>query len=324
MITVDTFFSGTLATVDTVIGQFVQQAYSHFVQANATVITLLFTFHIMLLGYRFLTHTHHLNLSTMMRHLVVMLSVFGLVMRWDLYNLFVYNIFTNEPAYITQMLVGSSSQSQTIAQTLDSLYELVIKTTLALLGQVNFSMAGIAFIIYAGIVYVAGNLLCVIALLIFIYAKMMMAVALALGPLFILFILWQPTQGLFSAWLGKLITLALIPVVTTAVLMLMLTVVNVTLPPLQQPPENIQFYGIAPFIGLALTTSFILTHVFKICSALGGGITISSLSDGIKHASNVLSKSGLTSLGGFLNRRSTHSINSNGNSVRNKKNEKSY
>lgn len=53
-----------------------------------------------------------------------------------------------------------------------------------------------------------------------------MAVALALGPIFILFILWTPTKGIFSAWLNILITIALIPVVTSAILVLMLSVIN--------------------------------------------------------------------------------------------------
>lgn len=89
--------------------------------------------------------------------------------------------------------------------------------------------------------------MCVFALLLFVYAKMMMAIALALGPIFILFYLWDATKGLFAAWLRKLITIALVPIVTSAILVLMLSVINVILPQLNVPANEMQFYGIAPF-----------------------------------------------------------------------------
>ena len=54
MITVNSFFSGTLNTVDAVIGNFVNTAYAHFMQANSGVITLLFTVYVMFFGYQFI------------------------------------------------------------------------------------------------------------------------------------------------------------------------------------------------------------------------------------------------------------------------------
>jgi type IV secretion system protein VirB6 len=300
MITVASFFSDTMNTVDAVIGNFVNMAYTHFVQANSGMITLLFTVYVMFLGYQFLNHAHHFNLSTVTKHIIVMLCVYGMVMNWNLYDLFVYNIFTNEPGNIAQILVNSAGHFQsgaTIAQTLDGIYEDVINATINLFGQASFSVNGVLFIVYGGLVFVIGILMCVFALLLFIYAKMMMAVALALGPIFILFILWEPTKGIFSAWLNKLITIAFIPIVTSAILVLMLSVINVTLPTIHQPVENQQFYGIAPFLGLSLATTLILSQVFRICSALGGGITLASLSAGGAIAAAALQKSGVAAVG---------------------------
>ena len=137
--------------------------------------------------------------------------------------------------------------------------------------------------------------MCVFALLLFVYAKMMMAIALALGPIFILFILWDATKGLFTAWLNKLITIALIPIVTSAILVLMLSVIHVTLPDIQQPADKLQFYGIAPFLGLSMATTLILAQVFRICSALGGGMALSSLSAGAAIVTSALQKSGIAS-----------------------------
>jgi type IV secretion system protein VirB6 len=307
MITVSSFFSGSMNTVDAVIGNFVSQAYTHFIQANMSLITLLFTFYIMFMGYRFLTH-RVLDMGEIIKHLIVILCVYALVMNWKLYHLFIYNIFTNEPANIAKILIDSASfrTGTDIAKALDKIYELIINATVGFFGQVSFSLAGIAFIFYALLVFIIGTLMCVFALLLFIYSKMMMAVALALGPIFILFILWEPTKNLFGAWLGKLISLALIPVVTSAILVLMLSVINVTLPHLNQPTEHMQFVGVAPFLGLSLATTLILSQVLSVCSALGGGITLTSLSAGAAIASSAFEKTGISSMGRNVAQRLRH------------------
>ncbi len=296
MISVGTFFSDTLNTVDAVIGNFVNNTYHNFIQANSSIITLLLTVYVILIGYRFLNHDHHFNMSQIMRHMIIMLIVYGMVMNWNLYNLFVYNIFTNEPGNIAKVLVHSAGQQsgESLAQALDSIYKAVIDASIGFFGQVSFSGGGMAFLFYGILVYLIGSLMCVFALLLFIYAKMMMAVSLALGPIFILFVLWDSTQGMFAAWLRKLITLSLIPIVTSAILVLMLSVINVTLPNINQTTESMQFYGIAPFLGLSLATTLILSQVLQICSALGGGITLASLSKGAHIAKAALAASGIT------------------------------
>ncbi len=299
MITADTFFSGTINTVDAVIADFVHNVYMNFIQANSNVITLVLTVYVMFLGYQFLSHSHHFNLNVVTKHLIVMLGVYGLVMNWDLYNTFVYNIFTNEPGNVAKIVVdaaGKFKSGQAITQALDAIYAAVMNATINFFGQVNFSAAGVAFLVYGLLVFVIGTLLCVFALLLFVYAKMMMAVALALGPVFILFLLWNSTKGLFSAWLNKLITLALIPIVTSAILALMLSVIDVTLPGIHQSTENLQFYGIAPFLGLSLATTLVLSQVFRIAASLGGGITLTSLSAGAEIARSAVTKTGIASV----------------------------
>lgn len=293
MIEFNTFFSQTMNTVDAVITNFVHNAYVHFIQANTNVITLLFTLYIMMLGYQFISHHHHFQIGDVVKRLILMLCVFGLVMNWQLYHLFVYNIFTNEPANISQVLIGSGGSGHSvgnIADALDGISEAVVNAAFGLFGEINFSPSGLAFIFYGLLVLLIGGMMIIYALLLFIYAKMMMAVSLALGPIFILFIMWDQTKGLFTAWLNKLITIALIPVITSAILMLMLSVVNVTLPHLKQPVGEMQFIGIIPFLGLCLATSMILAQVIRISSSLGGGIAISGISSGAAMVSTMWNK----------------------------------
>lgn len=299
MISVNSFISDTLNTVDAVISNFVNTAYTNFVQANTGLITLLFTVYIMMMGYQFLLHRHHYHVTTMIKQVIVMLCVYALIMNWNLYDLFVYRIFTDEPNTIANVLINSANgiQAGTVSQALDGIYLAVTNSAMDLFNQISFSASGIAFAIYALLVLIVGVLMCVYALLLFIYSKMMMAVTLALGPIFILFTLWESTQGLFSAWLNKLTTIALIPVITSGVLVLMLSVVQVTLSGLNQPISSMQFHGIAPFLGLCLATTLILMQVLRICSSLGGGIALAGLGSAANIAGKALKYSGAAAAG---------------------------
>jgi type IV secretion system protein VirB6 len=280
---------------------------------------LIFTLYVMMLGYQFISHNHHFQLGDVIKRIILMLCVFGLIMNWQLYHLFVYNIFTNEPANITHILIGAAGDghaSGDIATALDDIGEAVVNAASGFFGEISFSASGVAFFFYGLLVFFIGMLMCIYALLLFIYAKMMMAVSLALGPIFILFIMWEPTKGLFNAWLNKLITIALIPIITSAVLVLMLSVINVTLPHLRQPVGDMQFVGIVPFLGLCFTTVLILSQVLKISSALGGGISIAGLSSGAAMASSTWNKLGmpqhLRNIGNIGNRKSVSKHRTNG------------
>lgn len=305
MIGVNNFFSSTLNTVDDVINGFVSNAYMNFIHSNTGMITLLLTVYVMMTGFLFLYHHHRFNLSVMIRRLVLMLCVYGLVMNWQLYHRFVYSIFTNEPENLARILISSAGDVQTgnIVDAMDAIYAAVCSASIGFFSGINFSAAGFAFFFYGCLVYLIGGLMCIFALLLLIYAKMMMAVALALGPVFILFILWDATKGLFASWLNMLVTTALIPVVTSAVLVMMLSVMHSTLSGISQPVEQMQFVGIAPFLGLSLATTLILSQVFRISSSLGGGIALGSISAAGTIVSQALTYTGTKAAGNyFMNR----------------------
>ncbi len=293
----DYFFSDTLNVIDQVIGNFVKTAYQNFIEQNTTTISLVFTFYIMLIGYRLLTHQYQEDFMIMVRRVIVMMVVYSLIMQWELYNIFVYNIFTNEPNHISEILAKSigSLSGNSINTALDSIYALIINATNGFLQQV--SLTSLQYIVYAALVYGIGTAFCTFALLLFIYAKMMMAVSLALGPVFILFVLFDATKDIFAAWIRKLITIALIPIVTSAILLLLLSVIEMTLPGIRVEASELNFNGIVPFLGLVLTTLWIISQVFNICSSLGGGISLASMSKAADLAKKSLQYSGMTQAG---------------------------
>ncbi len=271
-----TFITDTLAAVDQVIGHFVQTNYQQLAQSYSSTLILLSTCYILLLGYRFTLHTLSADINTISRHLMVLSIVCGLIMNWSLYHLFVYNIFTNEPNHIAQIVTNTSGQlvpGETIGQALNQVYGTGMEAGKKLFnGGFRLFFCGICIIIFT-------FLCCLVALGLLIYAKLAMAIGLALGPLFLPFMLWESTRGWFVSWLQKLFNFSLIPIITASILALMLSLINLVLPDLNQ--QALQgapdFFTVGLFGGLSLVTAFLLKQSLSIASSLSGGLTLSAL-----------------------------------------------
>ena len=279
MITLSTqnFITDTLMAVDYVISHFVKTTYQQLAENYSHTLILLSTLYILLLGYRFAWHTLSSDMLTISRHLLVLSIVCGLTMHWSLYHLFIYNIFTNEPNHIAQIITRTSGQlvpGENITQALNQVYSTGMEA-----GRKLFNSGFRVF--FCGICIIFFTFLCcLVALGLLIYAKLAMAIGLALGPLFLPFMLWESTRGWFVSWLQKLFNFSLIPIITASILMLMLSLINLVLPELNQQAIRGEpdFFTVGLFGSLSLVTAFLLKQSLSIASSLSGGLTLSALS----------------------------------------------
>ncbi|WP_342220226.1 type IV secretion system protein [Rickettsiella endosymbiont of Miltochrista miniata] len=296
MLSAQSFITDTLTAVDGVIGHYVQTVYLQLaVQYNSTLL-LLCTLYILLLGYRFTMHTLSADFSTISRHLIVLCIVYGLITNWSLYYLFVYNLFTNEPGDIAQVMVNASNpltSDQSIAQALNQVYSTGMDASKKLFN------GGIRLFFCSIFIFVFTFVCCLTALGLLIYAKLAMAIALALGPIFLPFILWESTRGWFGSWLRKLFNFALIPIVTASILSLMLSVMELVLPDLnsQAAQGNPDFFTMGLFGGLSLVTAFLLKQSLPIASSLSGGLTLAALGQVGSMVSSTLRATGMNAAG---------------------------
>lgn len=276
---VDSFITDALSEVDRVIGSFTHTVFNNLVNNNQTVITLCFTFYIMFLGYKFMTHTLSADIMTITRRIVVMLVVYALIMNLELFDMFLYKIFTQEPTEIAKVIV-SGGGAQDVGNALNDVYAHGMKTVKMFMGTANWH--NIRPILYAIAVWIVTFATCIYALMLLIFAKMAMAIILALAPLFLIFILYDSTRGLFDSWLRQLINFGLVPIVTSAILALMLSIITRTLPDPTKPLDMQDFLTLIPFMSLSLTMLLLLSKVFHICSSLSHGFALSNFSKGIR------------------------------------------
>src|SRR6185312_14538910 len=164
----DTFITDVLKTVDVVIGNFVQTGFTNLVHNNLTVINLAMTLYVIWLGYRFITHTLVIDTGTV-RHVIAIISVYALLTQWNLFYLFFYNIFTNEPGVITRTMVESDPSAgipgKDTYEALNAVYKQGMDAALALFRSGGFtSMDGLRMYFFGLLVMGITWACCLIAL----------------------------------------------------------------------------------------------------------------------------------------------------------------
>lgn len=274
----DHFITDTLQLVDMTINAFVNKAFVNLGgYVNGLIITVA-TLYIMNFGSQVLYHKVTLELMTVVRTLSFLIVIMTLTTHWPMYHLFIYNIFTNEPVHLGQYLLGGADNSVSVVNQL--------WTQGCLAGGKLFASGGLnnlSYYVYGMAILVVTFMNAFYALCLFVMAKMAVAVLLAIGPVFLLFLLWDSTREMASGWFKALLNYALIPVITTSILLLTNQLTLTTLPGLTASVSDPKLQGIMPFFALSLMSGFLLRQVMSLAAGLSGSISL----DGIGHVAGM-------------------------------------
>ncbi len=280
---VETIFTDTMNLVNQSIGNFVQAVYQNLVSSNMTEITILFTVFVVMAGYPFLVRSASADVHVLIRRLILMTIVYGLIVNWSLYNKFFFNIFTNEPDQLAIIIAKTINPGQAgadgglaAAQALNTIFNQGMNIATVLMKQVTLSKIGLAF--YAFLVAAVDVFSCAMGLCLLVYAKLALAVILGVGPIFIMFLLWDNTRGLFDSWVRNALNFALIPVITTSVLAMMVVIETAALNAADPSITASQEVRILPFICVGIVAFMVLRQVLPICVSLSGLLSLTGMS----------------------------------------------
>jgi type IV secretion system protein VirB6 len=134
---------------------------------------------------------------------------------------------------------------------------------------------------------------------------MSLAILLAIGPIFVLLLLFEGTKRFFEAWLGQALNYVFLVVLTAAAIKLVMTIVEAYLMAEVNVALNPTADKAVPCIVLCLIAALVMMQLPSIASALGGGAAISTLgvpSLAFSKAKGTLSALRPTSLRRSLNR----------------------
>jgi len=188
------------------------------------------------------------------------------------YNELIVDTFVNGPEDLARMLTGATDSNTTVAS-LDRSLELGLGVAKGFwvkggLFSGDLGMYGIAFIILAMTLAVAAY-----SFVLLLLSKVMMCIVLALGPIFIVSLLFQSSAGFFTSWIHKLVNYALLSVLVIGTNMLFVAIFQRAAASSSAATEIDQ---IVPMTITAIIAIAALAQLTFVASGLAGGLAISS------------------------------------------------
>ena len=223
-------------------------------------------------------------IQTLFWRLIKLSIVFAFVTNPSLYNQFIGDWLSKLPEALAGLVLDG--QTNNTSSFLDGLLAQFydarnIMSVMAYKNSNTFGIPNIDFIIAGWLVLGAGIVLILHALFILIMAKMAIAILLSVGPIFIFMVNFQSTRKFFDAWIGQILTFSFSIMLLTAVLKLVLVLLQeyllkatVLMAKTGVDPTIDQIVPVLILQGIAFC---VLWQVPSVASALGGGVGLSTL-----------------------------------------------
>lgn len=209
----DAGLASVLASIDCRLGAAVSTGYGRLfgdTGAFTGALTAVMTLYVALLAFGLITGRARLTLSGAAPRVFALGLVLAMATAWPAYQTVVFDLLSRGPDQIASAFVGNGgSATLAFAQRLDGVFGryLDLAQTLQAQGQQaspNLQMA-------AKLAW-GGSLLLILSTAgLLVMARVVLAVLLALGPVFVVFALFSGTRGLFEGWLKTVVAFALLP-----------------------------------------------------------------------------------------------------------------
>jgi type IV secretion system protein VirB6 len=241
-------------------------------QALEPVIVTLATVYVMVWGYLQLIGRIDEPFVAGLRRLITLAVVLGCAVRLWLYNGILVDTFYRAPAELAGAIVGAQDPVATI----DTIWERGGAVAGYLWNNGGVFNGDIGYYVAGAVVWTLMGLLCVYTMFLIVLSDIALAVLLALGPLFITFLLFDATRRFFEAWLAQLANYALITILTVLVAALLLQVVESYAAQTAARGTAIATVDALSMVLVAVLVFLLLRQIMPIASALAGGIALSS------------------------------------------------
>lgn len=266
------FATDILTRTDAVIVGYTSGAWSAIVSSHMGAIRSALILYIVIYGWCVLNNWIETTLADAFKHVLKMAVVFAVVTSWGWFHMFFYDVFVNGPdSFITAMTGGDTSKAG-----LDRVFDTGFAA-----GNEIFKRAywyDLPQIFIAGLVIILTLITIAYALFLLILAKFALAIILAIGALFIVMHLFNSTRGLFSSWVNALLNYALVPILTYALLHLMLRIMETYTTKLAAATASgtVAFADVPGFFLFSVITFVVLMQVPAIAASLTGGFGLTT------------------------------------------------
>ena len=207
-----------------------------------------------------------------LRRIATLALVLGVAVHLWLYNTLIVTTFYEAPAQFAADVVGASYP----VETLDAIWHQGGTVAGRLFDKGSVWGGGLGFYIAGAVVWVLVGLLCVYTMFLLALSSIALSVLLALGPLFMVLLLFEGTRRMFAAWLAQLANYALITVLTVMVAALLLHLVQLYAEQTAALGAAIDTVDALDFLLVTVLVFLFMQQVMPIAAGLSGGIALST------------------------------------------------
>lgn len=207
----DASLSSALTSLDCQVNGAVAGGYARLFGVNGAfgaALTVVLTLFVILIALGLLTGRTRLTLSTMTSKALGIGLVLTFTTAWPAYQTVVYGLLTGGPDEIASAFMGGGGgATQAFAGRLDVLFDAIVEAGQAVSQAPNSPNLMVA----TSLTWFSALMLLLSTVGLLVVARIVLAVLLAIGPVFILFSLFGATRGLFEGWLRTSLSFALAP-----------------------------------------------------------------------------------------------------------------
>ena len=299
----DPLVRGLLGSVDCNVQSLVQTGYASLFQpggAFVSVLTVLMTVYVALVGFRLLLGRSPLSVSELALTTIKLVAVLALATQWGTYQTLVYRFLFYGPEQVADVILHGLRQNGTVldGNVYDGLQRAFADLTAfspaqppgapaaapvagatgavaAGAGQLStlLSKAGFDSLLLLG----SAVVLLLSSLGVLLASKIVLGLLLATGPIFIALLLFEQTQGVFYGWLRASLGFAFAPLATTLTLGLALTLLD---PSLQQLELSQSTNTYIPGVAFAIATLVAVFALVSLGMVAAGGVVAAGFRSG--------------------------------------------
>ncbi|EGR0036482.1 MULTISPECIES: type IV secretion system protein [Vibrio] len=269
------FFQATFDLVDRILASYVFDTATKVISFISPIFTSLLIVWIAIWGYLMMFGKVNEPLQEGVFRILRISFIMAIGLTVGTYTDVVVKLLSQGPEELATVVTGGVSTS--VSSALDSLFTQVFEVSESAwdMGSIldsNFGMYLIALLVLA----FGGVLTCIVAFLILL-SKIMTTVLLAIGPLFIVMLLFNATQRFFEAWLGMVVNQGLILILGAAIGKLMVSLASIAMDSMSSEPAALSTLADASILCLLYGLCImVVKQVPSVAAALGGGVALAT------------------------------------------------
>ena len=268
--------AASLRAVDCAAGATAQAAFGRLFGSDGALLpalTILLTLYVAFFAFALITGRSRIGVAALTPRMITVGLVLTFATSWIAYQSVVWNLAVGAPDQIAGILMGTRGSATTLfADKIDVVFAALIEAG----GSQGGESATTAFS-PPGLMWLGAMLLLLGTVGLLATCKIALAILLALGPIFVVLVLFPSTRGLFTGWLKGVVMLAITPLFAVLGGTLMLELAVPVLRSLVQTPGMIDARAAMAFFMVGAVGAALMVMVLKVAGSMVAGWTVFGL-----------------------------------------------